>query len=77
MLEAIQTANLDVWQGHEILGNVNNKLVHESRSNVESIHGVVHVIPKKKKTVQLQTIIQIKIPSTQMIKSETSILKLH
>lgn len=40
--------NLDVWQGHEVLGNVNNKLVHESWSNVEPTHGVVYAVSKKK-----------------------------
>lgn len=36
--------DLDVRQGHEVLGDVNNKLVHESRGNVESFHGVVKVV---------------------------------
>ena len=34
---------LDVRQGHEVLGDVNNKLVHESRSNVKSIHAIFQV----------------------------------
>jgi hypothetical protein len=37
---------LDIRQAHEVLGDVNNKLVHESRSNVETIHVVVQVVPK-------------------------------
>ena len=37
---------LDVRQGHEVLGDVNNKLVHECRSNIETIHVVVQVVPK-------------------------------
>jgi len=36
-------ACLDVGQGHEVLGNVNNKFVHKSWSNVKSIHVVVQV----------------------------------
>lgn len=43
--------NLDIWQGHEVLGDVNNKLVHESRSNVESIHGVVQVVSKRNSSI--------------------------
>jgi len=39
-------ACLDVGQGHEVLGDVNNKLVHESRSNVITILHVVEVVPK-------------------------------
>ena len=37
--------HLDVGQVHEVLGDVNNKFVHESGSDVESIHGVVEVVP--------------------------------
>lgn len=29
--------NLDIWEGQEVLGDVNNQLVHESRSNVVTI----------------------------------------
>lgn len=39
--------DLDVRQVHEVLSDVNNKLVHESRSNVETILHVVHVVPKR------------------------------
>jgi hypothetical protein len=38
---------LDVRQGHEVLGDVNNKLVHEGRCNVKTIHVVVQVVPKE------------------------------
>ena len=38
--------DLDVRQAHEVLGDMNNKLVHESRSNVETIHVVVQVVPE-------------------------------
>lgn len=38
-------ADLDVREGHEVLGDMNYKLVHEGRRNVESIHGVVKVVP--------------------------------
>lgn len=37
---------LDVGKSHEVLGDVNNELVHESRSNVKTIHSVVQVVPK-------------------------------
>ncbi len=36
---------LDVGQAHEILSNVNHKLVHEGRGNVEPILYVVEVEP--------------------------------
>jgi hypothetical protein len=34
---------LNVWKIHEILSNVNHKLVHEGRGNVEPINHVVKV----------------------------------
>jgi hypothetical protein len=37
--------NLDIGQAHEILSNVNHKLVHEGRGNVEPILHIVEVIP--------------------------------
>jgi hypothetical protein len=39
--------SLDVRQSQEVLGDVNNKLVHESRSNVKPIHHVVQVVLPK------------------------------
>jgi hypothetical protein len=33
---------LDVGQGHEVLRDVNDELVHESRGNVVAILDVVH-----------------------------------
>ncbi len=36
---------LNVWKIHEILSNVNHKLVHEGRGNVEPILHIVEVIP--------------------------------
>jgi hypothetical protein len=36
---------LDIGQAHEILSNVNHKLVHEGRGNVEPILHIVEVIP--------------------------------
>jgi hypothetical protein len=35
--------NLNVWQAQEVLGDVNNNLVHERGSNVKSIHVVIKV----------------------------------
>lgn len=43
-------ACLDVGQGHEVLGDVNNKLVQKSWSNVETILHVVKVVPKLRST---------------------------
>jgi hypothetical protein len=37
--------HLDVWQGHEVLGEVHNELVHEGRGDVQAVQGVVHVVP--------------------------------
>lgn len=37
------TTNLNVWQVEEVLGDVNNKLVHECRSDVKPIHVVIKV----------------------------------
>jgi hypothetical protein len=37
--------HLDVWQGHEVLGEVDNELVHEGRGDVQAVQGVVHVVP--------------------------------
>ena len=42
----IKVTCLDVGQGHEVLGDVNNKLVHKSRSNVKTVHVVVQVVPE-------------------------------
>lgn len=42
----IKNEDLDVGQCHEVFGDVNNKLVHESWGNVESIQLVVQVVPK-------------------------------
>jgi len=42
----VQFTCLDVRQGHEVLGDVNNKLVHKSRSNVKTVHVVIQVIPE-------------------------------
>lgn len=39
--------NLDVWEVHEVFGNVNNKLIHESRSNVISIHAIIKIVSVK------------------------------
>lgn len=39
------TADLDVRQVHEVLGDVHDKLVHESWCDVVSVHGVVEVVP--------------------------------
>lgn len=36
--------HLNARQTHEVLGDVNNKFVHESRGNVETIHVVVEVV---------------------------------
>lgn len=36
---------LDAGKAHEVLGDVNNQFVHESRSNVQTTHVVVDVIP--------------------------------
>lgn len=37
--------DLDVGQCQEVLGDVNNKFVHESRSNVETVQFVVQLVP--------------------------------
>ena len=37
---------LNVWQVHEVLGDVNNKLVHEFPGYIKSFHRVVHVVPE-------------------------------
>ena len=37
---------LNVREGHEVLADVNNKLVHEGRCNVQTIYGVVQVVSK-------------------------------
>ncbi len=39
--------NLDVGKGHEVLGDVNNKLVHKGRGNVKAVHVVVQVVLAK------------------------------
>jgi hypothetical protein len=44
---------LDVRQGHEVLGDVNNKLVHEGRCNVKTIHVVVQVVPKEWSNIRI------------------------
>jgi len=42
----VQFTCLDVGQGHEVLADVNNKLVHKSRSNVKTVHVVIQVVPE-------------------------------
>jgi len=41
--QGTSATNADVRHGHEVLGDVKYKLVHESRSDVETIHAVVQV----------------------------------
>jgi hypothetical protein len=36
--------HLDVWQGHEVLGDVDDELVHEGRRDVVAVHGVVEAV---------------------------------
>lgn len=44
MLYKNSVTNLDVRQGHEVFGDVNHKLVHESWSYVETVLFVIQVI---------------------------------
>ena len=49
-LDTKNERNLDVGQGHVVFDEVNNKLVRESKGNVESIHVVVQVVLTKSST---------------------------
>jgi hypothetical protein len=50
ILEENSVTNLDVRQGHEVFGDMDHKLVHESWSYVETIHNVIHVVSETKIT---------------------------
>jgi len=59
----VQFTCLDVWQGHEILGDVNNKLVHKSRSYVQTVHVVIQVVPEIPHHDQVYQLMTIKVVS--------------